>query len=367
MINGPLFPRFRDNGREVFTLTDIQTEARDRIRAKVLDGRYAAEHIPCPLCEGGDNQPLSEKDAYGLPMRAVVCRDCALVYTNPRLTQVALAEMYKTEYSDLDRVLPSSKDYFELEKKKGAIIFALLEKHGFLPLIEGSLIVDVGCGAGGVLGYFKDKGFDVLGCDLVPKNLKYGVEIQGLELHYGGLEAIQGVIADRGRRLGLVIYEQVFEHLTAPKTELRKLRTVMPDDALLYVGVPGLRNIEAHYGADLIRYLQLPHLLHFDLSRLNAMLAVCGFAAYVGDETVRALYRPASTAELDRADYRDILQFLEVMEKRRSSQAIGKALRELPLTCARALKKAIRRLPLSERGKADLIEALKRIRNWLLR
>lgn len=367
MTNGLLSSRFQDNGREVFALTEVQIEARNRIRAKVVDGSYASERIPCPLCHGGDSYLLSEKDAYGLPMKTVICQGCGLVYTNPRLTESALQEMYKIEYSDLDRVLPSSKDYFDLEKRKGEIIFGLLKKHGLLSAMEGRLVVDIGCGAGGVLGYFQDRGYDGLGCDLVPKNLQYGVQTQGLDLHYGGIDVIQKVTASRGQRLGLVIYEQVFEHLTDPKGELRKLREFMPSDAILYVGVPGFKNIDEQYNSDLIRYLQLPHLVHFDLNRLNALLAVSGFASVAGDEVVRALYRPAPPTQLENADFKDTLEFLAQMERRRSAKVRIEQLRLFPATTARALRTVILHLPLPDQAKMKILSVLKMIRTWIFK
>lgn len=360
--------RFGDNGSEAFHLTDVQIGARDRIRAKLINGLYATEQIACPLCGERETHLVAEKDTYGLPMKTVVCRDCALVYTNPRLTEAALQEMYKTEYTELDRVFPDSKDYFDLEWRKGEVIFKLLNRHGFVDQIKGGLIVDVGCGAGGVLGYFKQAGFDVLGCDLVPKNLQYGIQDQGLDLHYGGLDVVRKLITDRGQRISLVIYEQVFEHLTDPKAELRALRSFIPDSAILYLGVPGLRNIDDHYDSDFIRYLQLPHLVQFDMSRLTAMLSMCGFALHSGDEVVRALFRPASPVlSLERVDYKATLKFLEAMEKRHSTKALKKRMSELPLAVGRAAKKLVYLLPFPERVNARIVLWMKRVHERFLR
>jgi hypothetical protein len=193
------------------------------------------------------------------------------------------------------------------------------------------------------------------------------VQTQGLDLHYGGIDVIQKVTASRGQRLGLVIYEQVFEHLTDPKGELRKLREFMPSDAILYVGVPGFKNIDEQYNSDLIRYLQLPHLVHFDLSRLNALLAVSGFASVAGDEVVRALYRPAPPTQLENADFKDTLEFLAQMERRRSAKVRIEQLRLFPATTARALRTVILHLPLPDQAKMKILSVLKMIRTWIFK
>jgi len=42
-------------------------------------------HMPCDLCGADDGQVIAETGRMGLPVRTVICRRCALVYTDPVL------------------------------------------------------------------------------------------------------------------------------------------------------------------------------------------------------------------------------------------------------------------------------------------
>ena len=366
--NEPISKRYRYDGREVFTLTPLQQEARDKIRAKLQSGQYSVQNVSCPLCESGMAHLLAEKDAYGLPVRTVLCRNCSLVYTSPRLTDTALPEFYGSEYRDLDRALPSSKAYFDLEQSKGPTILEPFVTNGLVKRMMGRLVIEIGCGAGGVLAYFREQGFDVLGCDLVPKNLEYGIRMHGLDLHYGGLAAVKNIVAERGQQVGLIIYEQVFEHLLDPKAELEELRSFMPRNSLLYIGVPGLRNIDNHYASDFIRFLQLPHLVQFDLDRLSSMLSLSGFSLLVGDERVRAVFEPTDARTgLRRGNYEATLEFLVALEKRRRCKAFWTMLEQLPLMIGLKVRDGISSSLLPNPLKEHAIIAMKSIYRWVRR
>jgi hypothetical protein len=189
--------------------------------------------------------------------------------------------------------------------------------------------------------------------------------VEKLDLHYGGLDAIESVVTSRDKQVSLVIYEQVFEHLANPKDELAKLRRFMPVGSLLYIGVPGLKNIDRHYDSNFIRYLQFAHLIHFDLSRLSAMLSGYGFLPLAGDEVVRALYTSTQRIfALDYADYKATLRFLVSTEIRWASKVRHQRLRELPLLIGRQIKKVIFLLPLPHQAKTKIVDSLRRVKNW---
>ncbi len=363
MLSEPISKRYRDDGRENFDLTPIQMAARDRIAAKLHGQIYPVEEVDCPLCGCKDRTCLSEKDTYGLQVRVVACRQCGLVYNSPRLAQGCLPAFYSEDYRELDRVLPSIEAYFQLESMKGQRIYRFLENNGLLSDLEGKLIIDIGCGAGGVLGHFKQAGYAVLGCDLVPDHLEYGKHEKQLDLHYGSLREIQRIVSERRADVGLVIYEQVFEHIPDPSAELKMLRSLLGPDSLLFIGVPGLRNIDEQYGSDFLRYLQLPHLVHFDLEHLVALLESNRFEFMAGNEIAQAVFKksnrnvPCSIPSFD-----STANFLVGLEHRRKRQAVTSWARHLPRNLARRTRQAIENSPLPAPFRNRVIQALRRIK-----
>jgi hypothetical protein len=110
--------------------------------------------VPCPLCDGSDYTIIAEKDFYGLPVNNVVCNFCGMLYQNPRLSGAALQKLYANEYRDLDRVKPSSDDYFELERDKAQAQMEFLAAHGLEEHVRGKLIIEIGCGVGGAAIFY---------------------------------------------------------------------------------------------------------------------------------------------------------------------------------------------------------------------
>src|SRR5690606_27598387 len=94
---GPLLGRrYRNDGLPLLRLNPVQRSALASHLGKLTSGAYALEHADCPICGPGEDDLLSEKDRYGIPMRVVICRSCGLIRTTPRLTPEAFAEDRKS-------------------------------------------------------------------------------------------------------------------------------------------------------------------------------------------------------------------------------------------------------------------------------
>ena len=82
------------------------------------------------------------------------------------------------------------------------------------------------------------------------------------------------MLQSNGKRVGLLIYSQALEHMADPRLELEKAKQLIDGETLLFIGVPGLRNLGPHYAYDFLNYLQPGHLIHFErltLSRLRRL------------------------------------------------------------------------------------------------
>jgi SAM-dependent methyltransferase len=321
--------RFARDGDAGLALTDVQREARDELREKLLRGRYRRIAAPCPYC--GDELPLdlAERDMYALPNPVSICRACGFVYSRLRLDDVSLHAFYDGEYRRLDRGVPLPADeFFALQRGKGPMVEATLRRAGF-SLEPGNLVLDVGCGAGGILAWFRECGYRVLGVDLGSEYLAYGRQVSGLELHEGDAQHALDLLDDRGESPSLVVYEQVLEHVTDPIQELTGLRSRLDGSARLFVGVPGLRNIGSHYDSDVLRYLQFPHLSHFDLRSLTAVAARAGFRLVTGDEVVHAVFEPTDPrSDLTPTPMEQTLRELRALERRRRVRTAGRRFAE---------------------------------------
>jgi hypothetical protein len=222
-----LAPRFRADGRATIALSPTQLAARDAVAGRIRAREYELVHAACAFCGGDEPIEIAAKDMYGLPMDVAVCGACGGVYTRTRLGDEALGRFYDGEYRALDRGAPIEESgYFELQRAKGARIAAFLRNAGALPP-AGGLVVEIGCGAGGILDACRELGHPVFGVDLGSEYVQWGAANHGLDLRVGDLRTAIGELGERRQRPALVIYEQVLEHRPDPAAELRALADLM--------------------------------------------------------------------------------------------------------------------------------------------
>jgi len=331
-----LGPRYQYDGKPILRLNATQRAARDEVESKVRRGTYEFETVDCPVCGGVEFEQLSEKDRYGLRMSVVACTACGLIQTNPRMTQASYDEFYNSEYRRLyvGEEVPTD-EFFQTQRRRGAEIFGYLVEQGALPKQpRDSFVLEVGCGAGGILQYFREQGCRVKGIDLGEEYLTFGVERHGLDLSAGTIADLE-----LDRTSDVVIYSHVAEHLLDPVQELRHVREIIDPSGALYVATPGVKYLEHSYETDFLRLLQNAHTYHFTLKSLRNLLGASGFEMLAGDETIKAVFKrsPVDSARLagapDQAvydsdfdsdfdsDYEDVLAYLRRIEKSRRGAA----------------------------------------------
>jgi SAM-dependent methyltransferase len=314
----PLSARLRHTGVPAVPMNDLRLAARRRVAEKIATHAYPLEPVRCPSCDADDATMVAHQDRHGLPMDVAVCGQCGFVYTNPRLSSRVLTEFYDDDAHQLDRGEAPFEELFRIGYTKGRVIEAFLASAG-RQVPDGHLIAEVGAGSGGTLAYFRDRGFPTLGCDLSRGAVEYG-RAHGLALHCADQHDLVELVRQKAFPVGLLILEQVLEHAVEPRKLLRDVRRMMDDQTILFIGVPGLRDIDSHYDSDFQNYLEIDHFSHFELSSLSAMLAQCSLRIVAADETIRAacvLSEENSPVTSPATKAGDILAFLRGLERRR--------------------------------------------------
>jgi SAM-dependent methyltransferase len=265
----------------------LQSSARDEIRRKITEGTYQFESVPCCICNGTNFDPLTQVDRCNIKTPVVLCGQCGLIQTNPRMTEDSYARFYQGEYRDLMQGRRSSlESLFESEFSRGAEQFRWLQIKGLLPAdCSRLLVLEVGCGSGGILAFFRDQGCRVKGVDLGEIQIEFGRNKHNLDLSLGSIAELDGFKAD------VIILSHSLEHLPFPKRDLARVKKLLADDGILFIEVPGVKNLRWGYLFDFQLYIQCAHVYHFSLTTLTNLLALNGFERIAGDEVVRAAFR----------------------------------------------------------------------------
>lgn len=311
--------RFKYDGRPAVKMNRLQFLMKKKVDEKVENKIYLLENVPCCVCNCEEFEALSEKDRYGLYMSVVACKRCGLIQTNPRMTGESYNVFYNEEYRRLydGKEGPDSR-FFAKQYKMGGEIYSYLHDKRLIDKGPRDLFVcEVGCSAGGILRHFKEKGCRIFGTDVSEGYMDYGRKMYNLDLMAGSIFDVQLASPP-----DLVIYSHVLEHLLSPKEELARLRRILHPGGILYIQLPGVKNLYNTYDMDFLKYLQNAHTYHFTLTTLKNLLAASGFDFICGDEIIRSAWKLSAESSREiklEDDYQPVISYLKGLEGKTSA------------------------------------------------
>jgi 2-polyprenyl-3-methyl-5-hydroxy-6-metoxy-1,4-benzoquinol methylase len=285
-----LSERYKNDQIPSQRLNKLQERMKSQVEHKIQSGIYKFEKSACLICSGNNFELLSEKDRYGLFMPVVICRDCGLIQTNPRMTQESYKQFYSFEYRQLYGGTEKPLDEFFFDQyRRGSSILDFLQTNLNME-IKGKKIFEVGVGAGGILYSFQQKGNDVFGCDIGEDYLEFGRKNYNLPLVHGTLEEIK-----LPWKPDFIIYSHVIEHILNPFNDLDYLKQFCNPDTYLFIEVPGIKGgLVTNYKKNFLLYLQNAHITHFSLTTLCNLLSKSGLTMIYGDEQIHAIFQISS-------------------------------------------------------------------------
>jgi len=306
-----LSPRYKNDRISTEKLNDLQESMKSQIEQKIKTGHYQFEKTDCLICGGNNFNLLSEKDRYGLFLPVVICKDCGLIQTNPRMTQKSYNEFYLSEYRQLYGGTQKPHEEFFLDQyMRGNGIIDFLQNHLKME-IKGKKILEIGVGAGGILYSFQQQGNDVFGCDIGEEYLEFGRQRYNLPLVSGSIDEIT-----LPWKPDFIIYSHVIEHILNPFESLDYLKQICSQDTYLFIEVPGIKGgLITNYQKNFLLYLQNAHITHFSLTTLCNLLSKSGWTMVYGDEQICAIFKISSDQHSQYInDYKSEISLLKKLE-----------------------------------------------------
>jgi len=305
-----LSKRYYNDGKPSVLLNPLQLKYKKIIENKVNRKKYVFEKINCIVCGLNDFEILSEKDRYGLYASIVICKECGLMQTNPKMDELSYHEFFQKEYRKLYTSTQFSiEEYFKMRVDNGKGICEYIESITNKS-IRNQFIVEIGAGIGGILSFFQKRGNKVLGMDLGLEYIKYG--------RSKGVNLIKGTVKELSKirpKPDLVIYAHTIGYLFNPVEELKILKKILKPESLVYIEVPSIKNLVNSYNRDLLRYLQNAHTYYFTLNSLINCAKVAGFKLISGNEKINSLFKVDRIDKTYKSDYKSTIEFLKKLEK----------------------------------------------------
>ena len=234
---------------------------------------------PCPQC-GAVSVQTVHKGRYVLPtdhpldpvVHVVSCADCGFCFNDTPNAREDYDRYYRDISKYADPRLSSGSGAVSEDRER--LRDTASDIRAFAAGID-QRILDIGCGAGGLLDSLRELGFQALaGMDPAPA-CAAAVSERG---HQGVVGTFDNHPLGRGPFDG-VILSHVLEHVRDVSAALSSIARLLTSQGWLYVEVPDA----ARYGECLIAPFQdfnLEHINHFSAQTLRNLLAVHGWEVF---------------------------------------------------------------------------------------
>ncbi len=233
------------------------------------------ESTRCNLC-GSDEAELYRQGpdrqlAVAGPFRLVRCRQCGLIYLNPRPGPGEIGGYYPESYEPFTR-----SDRYQggrLARWNYRRYLAKRCRRLARARAPGRLL-DVGCATGEFLALAREQGWQAQGVELSPAAARAARDRHGLEVFTGDLAG--AAFADAS--FDAVTMWDVLEHVADPRAELAEVRRILKYDGVFIVELPNLRSFDAALFGPYWIGLDMPRHFHvFPASTLAVLLQESGF------------------------------------------------------------------------------------------
>lgn len=230
------------------------------------------EYVKCDLCGEDNSQVLCHKKStrIGEWFNIVKCKNCGLIYVNPRLSkEEAISLLYDERYFSLPQYNTGAKSeryraYHELVKR-----FAQLQRSS-----HGDRLLDLGCGAGHLLMAAKEWGYDVFGLDISPTACG-ACRSQRLSVYCGEITD-QPALSELEGSFDVITAMGTLDQLHKPKLCLKRVYEFLRPGGILIHNVINHEGIEIQ-GANWGSLLPDQRIYYFTPSVIQAYFNEIGF------------------------------------------------------------------------------------------
>lgn len=235
------------------------------------------ETISCDLCGSDDTDLVFEERDYlhriDGTFRLVRCRQCGLMYLNPRPSPEEMARYYPEDYAPHQPVDGHPSVIARLEYWYG--MYKPCRAINARTYGKGGRLLDVGCSTGRFLDAMRRRGnWEPYGVEISANAARCARERLGLDVFVGTLH--QAHYPDRF--FDAVTMWNVLEHLHQPRATLVEIARIAKPGSLLAISIPNPDCIEARlFGRYWAGFDAPRHLYIYSRQTVKKVLALTGF------------------------------------------------------------------------------------------
>jgi len=231
------------------------------------------EKINCPICKKTKHEFVFKGIEENIEYQYVICKECGLVFINPRMSEDEYKQFYQKKYDD-----SYLEKQFNTDIKRGKNFILYLEFNKVQ--LKGKTVLDIGCNSGGILKAFQDHGAIVTGIDYNEEAVLFG-QRKGLDLKTREV--------DMTKKYDIILMIHTVEHLLYPERSFKRVSDLLlKDNGILFIQTPGILNLKSE-GYNLNVNMGLGHVFYFSFETLHNFLSKAGFSVVKADEGINVI------------------------------------------------------------------------------
>ena len=194
------------------------------------------EITPCPICKSSDMSVLHTFE----PFKVVSCRNCRLIYLNPRLKESDMMKVYQENdyFSDSGDSGYQNYNYLSQEESLRMTFRRFLKELKKNDIASGRLL-ELGCGYGYFLDEAKHHFSYLTGTELSQEAGDYARKISGADIYIGDLSSLPNEIFD----FNLIVTINVIEHIYDPAEFILSLKKRLVKGGRIIIATPNIGSI----------------------------------------------------------------------------------------------------------------------------
>ena len=299
---------------------------------------YQFENVICILCKSNNYLNITNKGRHGFPTNVVICKECGLVYLNPRWNAKSYMDFYQNEYDKYYR--PEVIEPTSISKDPNNIIEKRLKKFNLYPSAVTN-ILDIGSGQGENLKQFQS---------LFPNSELFAIEPSPdcqIHLKKFGVTVIEEDVnsswdKNHQNQFDLIIMKHVLEHFLDPLEVMKKIQSTLKPSGLVYIGVPNTLVTKGDLETFWFRVVHTYYFNKYSLTNLLGMASLDVLKMVEGDELHGTeLYcfarkgTSVSPPNFSDSHYREQVSFLQ--RKLKSQRSVLKKAIKIIKSCLRGI------------------------------
>ena len=270
---------------------------------KILNNQINNKNIlvdrNCALCNKNNFEKLSNLDRYGITYYSGICKNCGLVqqYSYPNEEFINL--FYEQYYNDLYAFFDSPGARFKSQYNS-----AEYKYQNILNYFKNNIpkrVLEIGCGTGGILSFFKSKNFDCYGVDYENDHLDYARKNQ---------INVSSSLEDIHEEFDIIVLSHVLEHLISFDDILYKCKKLLSKEGIIYVEVPSIESITKHYDYNILNFMHIAHVTHFTKNTFINFINLKGFEIKYINSGIHAIIKPHNNRNEIINNYKDTINIL---------------------------------------------------------